>query len=46
MGDEKWLRKIQRVIIKTLKQITAWIKQVQIMLIQIAWIAIIQAKIV
>ena len=42
MGDEKWLRKIQRT--KTLKIRVIWI--IQVMLIQTAWTAIIQAKVV
>ena len=42
MGDEKWLRKIQR--IKLQKQITVWI--IQLMQTQIIWIVIIQAKVV
>ena len=39
MGDEKWLRKIQRVKIITLKAIIAWIV-ILVMQIQIIWIQI------
>ena len=46
MGDEKWLRKIQRVKKITLKAAITWAVAILIMLIQIVWMLITHAKIV